>query len=374
MAAGVPVVASDLPGMATIVRETGCGVLCDPADPGSIAARIRSVLDGQRRKTAAAGPSGDRGGARDLQTGSSRPRILLDEYGRLTGRPVVSGGRRGRRRSMAVRRAAPSSSSGTGLAVSRGLRIARALAAEGFAVEIAAVSGEGLPDRERDGEIEIRRYRPSGWSATMAATYRDANATRRRRRRWSRSPRGRPANGRGAPSLDLLAAYGPRLVGDARARARDGRRVPRLRQPGDRPGPGCPAPRPDRRSRIDRRLRRGRQRLEGNSVLGMPGPVRAVHRARERRWARSADARTTVNEALADRLRDAWGVADPPLVLPNYPERIADPDAPAPDLVRARLGLPPTTRVVEFQGRLGPNLGLDEAAEAVLRVPTRSWP
>ena len=44
MAAGVPVVASDLPGMATIVRATGCGVLCDPTSPAAIAAAIRSVL------------------------------------------------------------------------------------------------------------------------------------------------------------------------------------------------------------------------------------------------------------------------------------------------------------------------------------------
>lgn len=45
MAAGVPVVASDIPGMATIVRETRCGVLCDPTSPRSIAHGIRSILE-----------------------------------------------------------------------------------------------------------------------------------------------------------------------------------------------------------------------------------------------------------------------------------------------------------------------------------------
>ena len=45
MAVGVPVVASDLPGMAPVVTATGCGVLCDPTLPASIATAIRSILD-----------------------------------------------------------------------------------------------------------------------------------------------------------------------------------------------------------------------------------------------------------------------------------------------------------------------------------------
>lgn len=45
IAAGVPVVASDLPGMAEVVTEVGAGVLCDPTSPASIAAGIRQILD-----------------------------------------------------------------------------------------------------------------------------------------------------------------------------------------------------------------------------------------------------------------------------------------------------------------------------------------
>ena len=45
IAAGVPVVASDLPGMAEVVTEVGAGVLCDPTSPASIAAAIRTILD-----------------------------------------------------------------------------------------------------------------------------------------------------------------------------------------------------------------------------------------------------------------------------------------------------------------------------------------
>ena len=86
MAAGVPVVASDLPGMAPIVAETGCGIVCDPTDPASIAAAIRSIFGmsakerdamSRRALAAAAGP----------YSWQAQVEVLLDEYGRLTGRP-----------------------------------------------------------------------------------------------------------------------------------------------------------------------------------------------------------------------------------------------------------------------------------------------
>ena len=43
--------------------------------------------------------------------------------------------------------------------------------------------------------------------------------------------------------------------------------------------------------------------------------------------------------------------------------------APPRSRLRLEAGLQPGTRIVLFQGRLGPRLGLDEAAEAVLLVP-----
>jgi glycosyltransferase involved in cell wall biosynthesis len=45
IAAGVPVVASDLPGFAGIIEGTSIGILCDPASPASIATAIRTILD-----------------------------------------------------------------------------------------------------------------------------------------------------------------------------------------------------------------------------------------------------------------------------------------------------------------------------------------
>ena len=86
MAAGVPVVASDLPGMAGIVRETGCGLLCDPTDAAAIAAAIRAILDGPEterlafRERAIAAAQG-------RYSWEAQMEILLAEYGRLTGRP-----------------------------------------------------------------------------------------------------------------------------------------------------------------------------------------------------------------------------------------------------------------------------------------------
>ena len=46
LAAGVPVVASDLPGMAEVVRDADAGALCDPLSPSSIAGAIRALLSG----------------------------------------------------------------------------------------------------------------------------------------------------------------------------------------------------------------------------------------------------------------------------------------------------------------------------------------
>lgn len=86
MAAGVPVVASDLPGMADIVRDAGCGELCNPTSPSSIAAAIRRLLelpDAERAAYAARALAAAHGQYNwETQLG-----YLLGTYGRLTGRP-----------------------------------------------------------------------------------------------------------------------------------------------------------------------------------------------------------------------------------------------------------------------------------------------
>ena len=146
MAAGVPVVASDLPGMAPIVAETGCGVVCDPTDPAAIADAIRSIFAPARRT------SGRRCAGRALAAAAgpysweAQVEVLLAEYGRLTGQAVVTP-----RAVVLV--------GGPAAPYSRSVRIARALAAEGYAVEIAAVAAPGLPEREVVATRPARRGR-----------------------------------------------------------------------------------------------------------------------------------------------------------------------------------------------------------------------
>jgi glycosyltransferase involved in cell wall biosynthesis len=86
LAAGVPVVASDLPGMAPIVRETGCGVLVDPTDPAAIAAALREVL-ATPAQVMAAWRARCSTAARETYNWERQMDGLLAEYSRLTGRP-----------------------------------------------------------------------------------------------------------------------------------------------------------------------------------------------------------------------------------------------------------------------------------------------
>ena len=86
IAVGVPVVASDLPGMAGIVAETGCGLVVDPTDATAIASALRAILDL---------PDADRQALHDrclaaahaTYNWEAQAEVLFDEYARLTGKP-----------------------------------------------------------------------------------------------------------------------------------------------------------------------------------------------------------------------------------------------------------------------------------------------
>jgi glycosyltransferase involved in cell wall biosynthesis len=240
---------------------------------------------------------------------------------------------------------------------SRGLRVARSLAAAGYEVEIAAVAGRDLPVEERDGAVLLRRYRPRGMWARYAtgrppgrsrlgplARYRDlavkALAWPVHVRAWWATLR------RELPPADLYHACGILAIGVALDLAKEARRA-------------------------------GRQGtvvydvidviLESNNVADVPRPLLAWYRRRERGWVRGSDAVVTVNDAIADHLRATWPLRDRPTVLLNCQPRWAPPE-PRPDLIREAAGIPGDRRIVLFLGRLGRERGLEEASEAVLAL------
>jgi glycosyltransferase involved in cell wall biosynthesis len=247
---------------------------------------------------------------------------------------------------------------------SRGLRVARSLAEQGWDVEIAATTGDGAPLEERDGSILIRRYAPTGrWAADATDMTGGAGSRRRRRRRFG--PIGGwlqralkalawPVHVRGwwttlrrdLPPADLYHAFGILTIPVALDLAAGARR----------------SGRPARvvYDVID-------VILEYNNYDRAPRPLLAWYRWRERRWVRRADAVVTVNQPIADHLAATWRLRTPPTVLLNAQPRWTPPD-PRPDHIRRATGMPPERRIVLFLGRLGRERGLDEAAEAVLRL------
>ncbi|MFL5725944.1 MAG: glycosyltransferase [Chloroflexota bacterium] len=276
---------------------------------------------------------------------------------------------------------------------SRSIRIARALAAEGFAVEVAAVAARGLPDREvidpgRPGAagepepgiatrppIELRRYAPSGpWrligASDAASGARVDSGSRtsagggglprrlasplldlRRWLLWPHAVRGWWTTlDRDLVRADLYHACGALTIAAALA-ARDRH-------------PIGPSGRPARviYDSVD-------IATQSNTVTAMPSRVRQRIARTEAGWAAAADRIVTINDAFAEALTAMWRPKRPISVVPNIPEP-PDPEAleAGKTLLRDAANLPPSTRIVVFQGRTGPDLGLEAAAEAMTLV------
>jgi glycosyltransferase involved in cell wall biosynthesis len=83
---GVPVLASDLPGMAAVVRELDAGVLVDPTDPLDIARAIRDEL-GRPPKSRAALRERLLAAARTRYSWDIQVETYLALLGRVTGKP-----------------------------------------------------------------------------------------------------------------------------------------------------------------------------------------------------------------------------------------------------------------------------------------------
>jgi len=244
---------------------------------------------------------------------------------------------------------------------SRATRVGRSLAEQGWEVEIAAALEGSAPPEERDGEILVRRYGPSGLLARWHGLRRlpsPANRVSRlialwidrlakaflwplHVRGWWRTLR------RELPPADLYHAFGiltiPVALDLAAAARREGRQAVVIYDVID-------------------------AILDSNNYAKVPGPLLAWYRWREARWVRRADAVVTVNEPLADHCQRIWPFRERPTVLRNGQPRW-DPPAERPNLIREAAGLPSERAIVLFLGRLGRERGLDVAAEAVLRLP-----
>jgi len=252
---------------------------------------------------------------------------------------------------------------------SRAIRLGRTLTSLGYDVEIAATHQEGLPREERDGDLVIRRYPPSGRFAGDAAgkgrppvpriedggrppmpvrVWRTQRAHLRDWILWPLAVRGWwHTLARELEPADLYHSCGTLPIAAALlARARDRRA--------------------GRRSTVI--LDVIDITMESNNVLAVPPLVLGLLGRREQGWARKADAHTAVNDVFADKAVARWGLKRRPTIVPNYPEPWT-PRTDPPDLIRAATGLAPSTRICLFWGRLGPYVGLDESAEAVLQVP-----
>lgn len=87
--------------------------------------------------------------------------------------------------------------------------------------------------------------------------------------------------------------------------------------------------------------------------------------ALERRYLPHTDAVLTVNESIAERMAETYGIARP-AVVHNVPERqtVARTDA-----LRERLGIPAAHRIVLYQGLVRAARGLERLVDAMQGVP-----
>jgi len=112
--------------------------------------------------------------------------------------------------------------------------------------------------------------------------------------------------------------------------------------------------------------------LDTQVYNNLPGLVRTIHGLRERRWIRAVDAVVTVNQPIADHLARTWPLREPATVLLNCQPRWTPP-AVRPSHLRDVTGIPAERTVVLFLGKLASQKGLDEVAEAVLRLPDAAF-
>lgn len=346
IAAGVPVVAADLPAMAPIVMDWPAGPLgavADPSDPAAFAAAIRSILElspedlGRLR-------------GRCLEAAHERWNWETESAGLLDLAASLAGEGASGPPAIVPQRAVivlPT----TGQFDARTRRLASSLAARGHDVTILGRAGDGLPNDEMP-EPGVRLVRvgepadparvpvppvPSRATRPWLDPRRIAAEATRISRVALRARRQRIAAARVTPAGDLLHAMGFLALPVATSLARQ-------------------AGRPfvyDARDLY----------VESNNIARLPSPLRRLFLLRERRWAQAAARVFTVNESCADYLERSLRVPRPAIVM-NGQEPWDEP-AERPDHLRRALGLPAGCPVVLYHGGFMRDRGLPELIAAM---------
>ena len=339
LAAGVPVVASDFPEMRQIV----CG---DPAGPLGVVdpagGRPEPRPGDPLHRQGPAGRAGRAPGA--LPARRARALELGDRVGRP--RPPV---RRDRRDTVTpghrdagtpqppaspVRQRAVIVLPSTGTFDGRAHRIAAGLAGRGHEVTVLARPGPGLPADSSD---------PSGY---------------RIRRAGRGVPPGTPAPLRQIRQLGAIASQRAAAVGVTSGPLDIVHAMGLMGLP-----VGAAV-----RDRLGGALIYDARDLypEAGTLARLPGPARRLAGAVERRWARTADRVVTVNDALADLLRDRLRCERPLVVLNASPIRPSE--GRRPRLFHEALGLRAGTPIVLYQGGFSPGRGIPELLDAIVEV------
>ena len=364
IAAGVPVVGSDLPGIREVILADPAaplGSLADPDDPAAFARAVRSILDLEPAERAVLR-------ARCLAAAQSRWNWEVESAGLVelageldpSAQPAAPEGRGAAAEvhtdegPFIVRQHICFVLASTGEFDARTMRLAGGLAERGHVVTVVARMAAGLAV-ESAPMSGVRLLRVD---AEFAKASQSGGPDRR-------SHAGR---GPGRVPLPRLLREGLRIAGVMRGVRRQGRRVDRLGLVPDvvhamgflaLPVAARLAHRSGARLVYDARD----LYVESNNIARLPGPLRSLFARQESRLARVAAAVFTVNESCADYLEHRYRIRRPVVVMNG--QLPWSPPEPRPDRFRERLGLGPERRIVLYHGGFMRDRGLLELVEAV---------
>jgi glycosyltransferase involved in cell wall biosynthesis len=343
IAAGVPVVGSDLPGIREVLLADPAaplGALTDPDDPAALAASIRSILDLPAAEAAALR-------ARCLAAAHARWNWETESVGLVALAAALAEANPSQANASQppgepVPQAICFVLASSGEFDSRTRRFAADLAGRGHRVTIAARAVEGLPVEESP-QSRVRLVRvPTG------------------------PPRPPKPAGEGRGPLRLVAE-GLRILGVIGEVRAQGRAVRDLGIGADivhamgflaLPVAAGLAQRTAARLVYDARD----LYVESNNIARLPAPLRALFAWREGRWARLAARVLTVNDSCADYLARRYRLRRPVVVMNG--QATWDPPEPRPDRIRERLSLGPERRIALYHGGLMPDRGVDRLIAA----------